>query len=268
MVNKMKSEKEFLEETYEKHKPKLFFPIFNTVLGCALIAALIYLTIIQELDVGKLILAIVLTLMFMVASWYNSYFSKKKTQKEIYNLQEETEILINAIKEQKSNSIYEIDNSRKLKFTYEENNDINLEEINFDVKTRLFSKEVKGYTQVNLTVACAGLLVNPNTKEVEGFGGMAPCSVWIKKRLKAPIAIKGKVYMDAPSYKLTNKTIFKYLRHEDTYYDKKTGWLCFGPKKVEVIDVAIEVAQNVYLVLRDDELISVWVNVGDNLPIR
>ena len=81
-MNKMKSEKEFLEETYEKHKPKLFFPIFNTVLGCALIAALIYLTIIQELDVGKLILAIVLTLMFMVASWYNSYFSKKKTQKE------------------------------------------------------------------------------------------------------------------------------------------------------------------------------------------
>ena len=47
-MNKMKSEKEFLEETYEKHKPKLFFPIFNTVLGCALIAALIYLTIIQE----------------------------------------------------------------------------------------------------------------------------------------------------------------------------------------------------------------------------
>ena len=97
---------------------------------------------------------------------------------------------------------------------------------------------------------------------------MAPCSVWIKKSLKAPIAIKGKVYMDAPSYKLTNKTIFKYLRHEDTYYDKKTGWLCFGPKKVEVIDVAIEVAKNLYLVLRDDELISVWVNVGDNLPIR
>lgn len=268
MVNKMKSEKEFLEETYEKHKPKLFFPIFNTVLGCGLIVALVYLTIIQELDIGKLILAIVLVIMFMVASWYNSYFSKKKTQKEIYNLQEETEILINAIKDQKSFSIYEIDNPKKLKFRYEETTDIPSNELNFDVKTRLFSKEVKGYTQVNFTVACAGLLVNPNTKEVEGFGGMAPCSVWIKKSLKTPTPIKGKVYMDAPSYKLTPKTIFKYLRHEDTYYDKKTGWLCFGPKKVEVIDEAIEVSENVYLVLRDDELISVWVNVGDNLPIR
>ena len=63
-MNKMKSEKEFLDETFKKNKPRLLFPIFNTVLGCGLIAALIYLTIIQELDVGKLIGAIVLIILF------------------------------------------------------------------------------------------------------------------------------------------------------------------------------------------------------------
>ena len=267
-MNKMKSEKEFLDETFKKNKPRLFFPIFNSVIGCGLIAALIYLTIIQELDVLKLVGAIVLVILFILSSWYNSYFSKKKTQKEIYNLQEETEILINAIKEQKRNSIYEIDDARRLKFKYEENNNIDLEDTKFEVKTRLFSKEIKGYTQVNLGVSCAGLLVNTDTGLVEGFGGMAPCSVWLKKKLKAPIPVKGKVYMNAPSYKLTQKTIFKYLRHEDTFYDKKTGWLCFGPKKLEVIDVAVEIAKDVYLVLRDEELISVWVKVGDNLPIK
>ena len=118
-----------------------------------------------------------------------------------------------------------------------------------------------------LGVACAGLLVNPDTKQVEGFGGIAPCSVWLKKKLQIPFAEKGKVFIDAPGYKFTDKTVFKYLRHEDTFYDKKSGWICFGPKKVEVIDDVIEIMENVYVVLRDEELISVWVKVGENLEI-
>ena len=263
----MTEDQKFLNETYEKNKPRLLMPIFNTILGLGLAAVLVYLTIIQDLKVFVTILAILLIILFIASSWYNSFFSKRKMRKEIYNLQEETEILINAVRLQKKKHIYEIDDARKLKFHFEKDDSLELETLSFDLKKREFSKEIEGYTEIDFCVACAGLLVNPETKMVEGFGGMAPCSVWLKKKLKTPVAIKGKVFVDAPGYKFSDKTIFKYLRHEDTFYDKKTGWLCFGPKKIEVIDDVIEVMENVYVVLRDEELISVWVNVGANLEI-
>lgn len=263
----MKNERQFLEETYEKHKPKLLFPIFNTILGIGLSSVLVYLTIYQNLKISILILAIFLIVLFIASSWYNSYFSKKQVRKEIYNLQEETEILINTIREQKRKNIYEIDDPKKLKFSYVEASEIELEKVTFDLKNRVFDKDISGYVEINLGVTCAGLLVNPNTKQVEGIGGMAPCSIWLKKSLKVPVAVKGQIYMDAPSYKLTNKTVFKCLRHQDTFYDKKTGWLCFGNKKTELIDDVIEIMENVYVVLREQELVAVWVNVGANLEI-
>ena len=266
-MNKMKSEKQFLQETYDKNKPKLLFPIFNTILGIGLAGLLVYLTIRQELNIGILVLAIFLIILFIFSSWYNSYFSKKQARKEIYNLQEETELLINVVKEQKRKNIYEIDDPKKLRFRFEKDSSLELESITFDLKKREFSKDVEGYSEIDFCVACAGLLVNPNTKQIEGFGGMAPCSVWLKRKLKTPIAEKGKLFVEAKGYKFTDKTVLKYLRHEDTFYDKKSGWLCFGPKKVEVIDDVIEIMENVYVVLRDEELISVWVKVGENLEI-
>ncbi len=263
----MKSDRQFLEETYEKHKPKLLFPIFNTVLGIGLSVVLVWLTIYQDLKISVLILAIFLIVLFIASSWYSSYFSKKQVRKEIYNLQEETEILINAIREQKRKKIYEIDDSKKLKFSYMETPEKKLDKVTFDLKKRVFDKDISGYVEINLGVTCAGLLVNPNTKQVEGIGGMAPCSVWLKRKLKAPEAIKGQIYMDAPSYKLTDKTVFKCMRHQDTFYDKKTGWLCFGNKKTELIDDVIEIMDKVYVVLREEELVALWINVGANLEI-
>ncbi|MBQ8292973.1 MAG: ABC transporter ATP-binding protein [Bacilli bacterium] len=263
----MKSEKEFLKETYDKNKPKLLFPIFNTVLGVGLAGILVYLTIYQDLKIGILIFAIFLLVLFIASSWYNSYFSKKQVRKEIYNLQEETEILINTIKNQKRKQIYEINDIHKIKFSYNLDETKELEKVSFDLKTRTFSKDIKGLVEINLGVSCAGLLVNPSTKEVVGFGGMAPCSVWLKKKLNVPASKKGNVYIDTPGYKLTDKTVFKVLRQSDAYYDKKTGWLCFGSKKTESIDDVIEVQENVYVVLRDEELISVWVKLEPNLEI-
>jgi hypothetical protein len=263
----MTEEQKFLNETYEKQKPKLLFPIFNTILGFGLAGILVYLTIIQDLKVWVMLLAILLIILFIASSWYNSYFSKRKMRKEIYNLQEETEILIDAVRLQKKKHIYEINDPKKLKFRFEKDNNLELEKISFNLKKREFSKDIEGYTKIDFCVACAGLLVEPKTKEVIGFGGMAPCSVWLKKKLKTPIPVKGRIYVDAPGYQMTDKTIFKYLRHEDTFYDRKTGWLCFGPKKIEVIDDVIEIMENVYVVLRDEELISVWVNVGIELEI-
>lgn len=264
---KMTEEQKFLNETYEKHKPKLLGPIFNTLLGFGLAGVLVYLTIIQDLKVWVMILAIVLIILFIASSWYNSYFSKRRMRKEIYNLQEETEILINAVRLQKKKHIYEIDDAKKLKFRFEKDDSIELESLSFNLKKREFSKDITGFLEIDFCVACAGLLVDPETKQVEGFGGMAPCSVWLKKKLKTPVPIKGRVYVDAPGYKFTDKTIFKYLRHEDTFYDRKSGWLCFGNKKIEVIDDVIEIMENVCVVLRDEELISVWVKVGENLEI-
>ena len=266
-MNKMTEEQKHLNDIYDKNKPRLLMPIINTILGIGFSGVVLYLTIIQDLKIWVMILVFMLVIMFIASSWYNSYFSKRKMRKEIYNLQEETEILINTVREQKKKHIYEIDDMKKLKFKVEFDETLELESIAFDLKKRTFSKEITGFTEINLCVACAGLLVNPETKQVEAFGGMAPCSVWLKKKLKTPIARKGKIYFDAPGYKITNKTVFKYLRHEDTFYDKNTGWLCFGPKKVEVIDEVIEIMENVYVVLRDEELISVWVKVGENLEI-
>ena len=89
----------------QKQKPKLLFPIFNTILGFGLAGILVYLTIIQDLKVWVMLLAILLIILFIASSWYNSYFSKRKMRKEIYNLQEETEILIDAVRLQKKKHI-------------------------------------------------------------------------------------------------------------------------------------------------------------------
>ncbi len=263
----MNKGQKYLEETYNKHKPRLFFPIFNTVLGLGLAGALVYLTIVQDLKLIMAVVAISLIILFIASSWYNSYFSKKKMRSEIYNLQEETEILIEAIRNQKKKNVVEIDDVKKLKFRYEEDNSLKLQTVKFDLKKRTFDKEEDEYTKVDLCVTCSGLLVNTENGLVEGIGGVCPCSIWLKKSLKAPKAIKGRVYLDTPGYKLSNKTILKYLRHEDMFYDKKTGWLCYGPRKLEVIDEAIEIMQDVYVVLRDEELISLWVKLESNLEI-
>ena len=94
----MTEEQKHLNDIYDKNKPRLLMPIINTILGIGFSGVVLYLTIIQDLKIWVMILVFMLVIMFIASSWYNSYFSKRKMRKEIYNLQEEAMNIITNIK--------------------------------------------------------------------------------------------------------------------------------------------------------------------------
>ena len=57
------------------------------------------------------------------------------------------------------------------------------------------------------------------------------------------------------------------MRHEDTFYDQKTGWLCFGKRKSNALCTAYEIAPNTIVVLYGDDLYAVYVKIAPNLSI-
>lgn len=262
-------EQDYLNSLNTKNKPRIFIPIVNSIFGVGFYIFLIVLTIQKEFKVWVLILIGFLVILFILSSWYNSYFSKKKNQKKIYNFQEEANLMFEYSKVLKQKPSYKLTGNR-LSFSSKLTDDIITGSFSFDMKTRSFLPlTINDKNQVIITIGLsfAGVCVDAKTNQVKGIVGMAPCSIWVKKRLKVPMAKKGKVMVDFKEYP-TNQTIFQDLEQEDIYYDSKIGWLCFGNYRITALDEAIEIASNIYVVLRDKDLISLWVKIEPNMLIQ
>ena len=53
----------------------------------------------------------------------------------------------------------------------------------------------------------------------------------------------------------------------DTFYDKKSGWLVIGERKSTALDENVELMDKVILVVRNNEIVALWINVGPNCAI-
>ena len=87
------------------------------------------------------------------------------------------------------------------------------------------------------------------------------------KRIKTPTPIKGKLTINTKGVDLRSKTYIQVNKQSDTYYNSKTGWICIGEPKFYSIDDCIEFLEGAYLVLREGKIISLWLNVGKELPL-
>lgn len=261
-----KKTQEALDSAFEKQKPKLVFPIFNTVFAIAFMALLIYWSTVKDLNPYILIGCIFLLTLFIAASWYNSYFSKKRARKEIYNFQEETELLLKHLQTLKNKTIHEVVIPASIVCTYKEGEYI-APTTSFNIESKTFEPTILEGIQLHLGVTCAGLMVDANSKKVLGVSGMAPCSVWLYRKLTPPTGKPAQAFIDFNGYTANKNSVFKYMKHQDVYYDQKTGWLCFGERRSTKIDDSIAIAENVIMVLREQELVSLWIKIEPNLKI-
>ena len=123
------------------------------------------------------------------------------------------------------------------------------------------------FAMISIGIGFAGIEINPETKEVIGVKGLLPRSIWLKKRIKTPTPIKGKLTINTKGVDLRSKTYIQVNKQNDTYYNSKTGWICIGEPKFYSIDDCIEFLEGAYLVLREGKIVSLWLNVGKDLPL-
>lgn len=57
------------------------------------------------------------------------------------------------------------------------------------------------------------------------------------------------------------------MHKEDFYYDQKSGWLMVGERKQTPLDDAYQIAENVIIVLREKEIVSLWVKIEEGIKI-
>ncbi len=259
-----------IENDKRKNKPNIVFPIINTTLACILLGILIFLFCTSKgtFPIGLFIFCLIILILYPVSSWLNSFVLKKMNLKKIDNYEKETEMLIKYVKRYESYKAYELGKDLSIKFNVEKDVDIKEDEPTFNVTNCSLGDPKNVNLLLTLSVSFAGIEVNKETKQIVGLAGMLPRSVWYPKHLKAPTPTKAKVMVDFGDFNIDRKIVIHALRRADIYYDNKTGWLVFGERRVTVIDDAYEISKNEIIVLRDQELMSVWIKLAPNLLVK
>lgn len=255
-----------IENDKKKNKPNIVAPIINTVIsGCAIIAAIIIKILSSEFSWGLFVCFMIVLLLFPVASWYNSYFAKKQKTKMLGSFEKETELIVEFMQYRKHYKAFEENDKVKVFVDFEKCDEIGK-------LTYIKEKSSLGFPDhanalISIGIGFAGLEVDPETKKVIGVKGLLPRSIWLKKKLKTPVSTKGLLTIRTNGVDIRNKTYIQVCKQEDTYYDSKTGWICIGEKKTYDFDDKIEFLEGAILVLRDNKIVSFWLNVGSDLPL-
>lgn len=258
-----------LENDKRSNKPNIVFPIINTFIATLGLVFVLYLffTSDGQFPISLLIFCLIILILYPVSSWLNSYVLKKMNLKKIDIYEKETEILLKYTKRYNNYKAYTLYKEVTASFTVEKTDEINIEEVKFDKETCSFKVPENVNNLITFGVSFAGIEVNRETGYMVGVAGMMPRSIWYPKKLKTPIAEKARIKVTFEGEKIEQKVVIHALKQEDIYYDKKSGWLCVGERKVTVIDKAYEISKDVIVVLRDQEIMSLWVKVGENKGI-
>lgn len=259
--------KEYLDGQYSKQKPRYIFMSFNIIFGLFFIGFVIYLAITTEIKFWVVLVVIFLMLIFMASTIYTNYISKKKNRKMITHFQEETELLINEIKAQKARLNFDVSKT-ELMFSTTDGN-LPDQTITYDMASKRFAGSAEKGLLLQLGVTCAGLAIDTQTKTILGVKGLAPCSIWIKKKLSKPLGKTGQLKVDLKSLegKVNQQAIIKYYRDAETYYDKKTGLLVIGRPKINPLCEVTELNNSLSIVTYDGELMAVWIQIQSDLEI-
>lgn len=250
-----------------KNRPFLLPPIINTIVSVVVITGLIILKVKESMFSWGLFICFVLILvLFPIATWYSSYYSKKQKTKMLGNFEKETELVIEYVQHQKKFKMFEENEKVKVTVTYEETN---LLENTFTYNSEKSSLGFPDYSvaMVSIGIGFAGLEIDPETQNVIGIKGLLPRSIWQKKKIKFPVSKKAIVKVDTLGVEIRSKTYIQIQKQSDTYYDKQSGLLLVGEKKIYEIDEVIEFINGAYLVIREGKICSLIINVGQDISI-
>lgn len=258
-----------IENDKRENKPSVVFPIINTFIATLGLVFVLFLffTSDGQFPISLLIFCLIILVLYPVASWLNSYVVKKMNLKKINHYEKETEILVKYSKRYTNYKAYTLFKEVNATYQIEPTDDINQDEVKFDKETCSFKVPENINNLITFGVSFAGIEVNRETGYMVGIAGMMPRSIWYPKKLKTPAATKAKIHVSFEGAKIEQKVVIHALKQEDIYYDKRSGWLVVGERKTTIIDKAYEISKNVIIVLRDQEIMALWVKVGPDLNI-
>lgn len=256
-----------VKEDLKKNQPTKLAPIINSIMAVLFLGLLIFVKCISSTLTWPLFIGfLIVILLFPCASWYNSYFSKKQKTKMLYNYEKETERIVEFLQNRKHFKGFEEGDKIKVSATFKETKELNKYTYNEEISSLGFPNHDN--TLMSIGIGFAGVEINPSTKQIIGLSGLLPRSIWLKKNFKTPTpSLKGEISIETKGVELRNKTYIQINKQSDTYYNPKTGWICIGEYKTYSIDDVVEFLENAYLVIRDNKIISMWIYVGQNLPL-
>ena len=258
----MNDNKDYLAKDIARHKPHLFMPIFNTIIGILFLVLMIRVTIYNHVHVGYLILVIFLILIFVGGSWYTSFFFKRKNKKLTQDFEEETKLLFEAMYELKKGTYIEPKN----KVRFEVIDEITpIKHVSYDLVKRTFIPKENFQIFINCGTNCCGLLIDPTTLKATGFQGMSPYSLWQKKHISLPSTKEASIKLIMDGYEVAKKLTLKIMKETDTYYDAKTGVFAVGDLRKTTLDENIQIGENVIVSIYDEEIKCIYVQLEPNL---
>jgi len=262
----MKQSKDF-NEGRRKNTPSKLMPIVNSCLTVLLFCLLVYFRVQypEDFSIGYFIIFLIILILFPIASWYNSYFSKKQNTKQIDNFEKESNLLVEYARKYREFTKTELTVDKHLLIRPKEeiNEDQLLPKVNYDkVNCSLGYPDGKSVI-VTVGISFAGFEIDLKTNEIIRVSGMLPRSIWIEKKLKDPTPrSKVTLVVEPTGFLLQPRMMIQIGRQLDIYYDKKTGWCCLGLCKHKEYDDVYQIGENVKVVLQNEELASLWINVG------
>lgn len=258
----MNPNKEYLEKDIKKHKPNLFIPILNTILGIAFIVLMIRVTIYNHVNPFYLVLVILFALLFIGGSYFNYFFFRKKNKNLTKDFEKETDLLFHAMYELKKGTFVEPKTKVQFKVLDEYQN---VEKITFDKELREFRPKHKFDILINMSTSCSGLMVDYDTLRVISYEGMSPNSIWKNKRIELPTSKKGSLELMFKDYNKMKHLTLKILSQTDMYYDRKSGIFLVGEKNRTPLDQVIQLGENLYVALYEEEIVAVYVVLEKDL---
>lgn len=255
------------EELLKKNKPRLFFPIVSTVFALFIMVALTVLMIMGQIKWYFGLIGYFIFIAFAFSTWYNGYISKKKNILKIKNYNEETNVIVNYVKRYKDSIAVKVGPNEHIFVTAKELDKVPNISFKYNQKLYSFGAHEQDKILISFGVSFAGIEVEPKTNKVVSVAGVLPISIWLYKKLKAPIAKPASLYVDFNGVNPNPKVVVQYMHKEDFYYDVKTGWLMVGERKQTPLDEAYQIAENVIIVLREKEITSLWIKVEEGIKI-
>lgn len=265
----MKASKDF-EEGKRKNRPSILMPIVNSVLTVGLIALLIFFRVRypEEFSVGYFVIILFLLLLFPVASWYNSYFSKKRNTKIIDNFEKEANLLVEYSRRYREFKRIETNLENQV-FFHVSNQKMSIPgKVSFDKESCCLGYPDGKTIIVGFGVSYAGFEIDPKSHEIVAISGLMPRSIWVSTKLKEPTKKEeATLVMESKGFILGPRQLIQANRRVDTYYDNKTGWCCIGEKRIRKYDECYQIMSNAIVVLRGEEVSGLWIQLEPNLYI-
>lgn len=255
-----------IQEDLAKNRPSMIAPIINSCFSLIFLVGLIILKVISGSPSTLIFIGLIIIIVFFpLASWYNSYISKKQKTKMLVNYEKETQLILDFVEKRKNYYAVEENDKVKIKYEYIETSELLGYSYNEEKSSLGFLDSNKCFLSIG--IGFAGFEIDPLTKEVVDIKGLLPRSIWLKKKLSIPSGVKGKLLVGVTGVETRSKTYILTEKSSDTYYDSKKGYICIGDTKTYSYDEVIEIADDAKIVLRDGKFVSFYIYVGKELSL-